>query len=156
MAKKQRKIYSLDMGVVEQFEKICKKKDTEFSAAVQGMMEHWIAKDGELTMDDLYAPRISGLVKRTVQDEVDRIAKMLYNINVDVTANLYAIPAMYKKNLKSVEHTFNHYLDERVLNPKRVSAAEQFNYAEDGQKIIADVRNFARNDIKQRKKMKED
>jgi hypothetical protein len=156
MARKQRKLYSLDEGIVQEFEKVCKKKDLEFSAAVQQLMEQYIAQDGQIMLDDLYAPRINELVKRTVVKEVDRIASMMYNLQVDVTANLYSIPAMYKKSLGSVENTFNEYLNPQLLNPNRVSAAQQFEFNKDGQAMISNLRNFARNDMKQKKKTKEE
>lgn len=154
MAHKVRKNYSLDEGTVLKFQEICKKQKKEFSEVVEMLMEDYIAKDGQILIDDIYAPRMEAVVSRTMKKEIDRMAKMLYNINVDVTAGLYAFPALYKKTMGSVEDTFNHYVNEQLLTPNRQSLAKQFAIAEDGERIIQAVRNFARNDIKTRQQEK--
>lgn len=156
MARKQRKLYSLDEGLVQEFEKICKKRDMEFSAAVSQMMEDFVAKDGEMVMDELFAPRTNEMIRRTVIKEVDRIASMMYNLQVDVIANLYAVPSLYKKQLRSIETTFNEYMNEKILNENRVSHAEQFSFNEDGLKMVANLREYARKDMKAKKKVKEE
>lgn len=156
MARKLRKLYSLDEGLVQEFEKICKKRNIEYSFAIGELMESFVAKDGEILMDDLYAPRINELIKRTMEKQIDRVMGGMYNLQTDVTANLYSVPSLYKKQLRSIETTFNDYMNPKILNPNRISHAEQFSFNEDGQKMISNLREYARKDMKAKKKMKEE
>jgi hypothetical protein len=153
MAKKERKHYYIDGGVISEFEKVVKRKGYENnSAAVEDLMKWFVAHDGQILMDDLYAPRISALVKRTMEKEIDRLAGMLYNVNVDVTANLYGQTAMHKKMLQDVEKIINRYINAQLLNPNPNPVSETFTVKDDGERIVTSMRKFARKDIAEKKR----
>jgi hypothetical protein len=152
MGRKTRKNYSVDEGVAVQFQKICKKNEKEYSAVIEDLMKEYVARDGQALMDDLYAPRIQVLVEKTVRKEIDRLARMLYNINVDVTAGLYAFPAMYKKTMNSIETTLDQYINEQLLSPNRKPLSQEFKVGEEGERIIDTIRNYSRKSMKIRQR----
>jgi hypothetical protein len=155
MGKREGKFFRIDSSLTDEFVKICKRKKTEQSDEIEALLKQYIAKDGEITIDDIYAPRIAQAVKVAVDDQVNRIAKMLYNINVDVTSILYGMPAIHKKDLKALEDTIEMFVNPQLLNPKRTPQSTHFEFNKDGRNMIQNLRDFARNDIKQRKNAKE-
>jgi hypothetical protein len=155
MARKKQKLLRIDESILNEFEKICKKKKSEYSYEVEQMMKDYIARDGQKLVDELYAEQIGKAVKSAMDDQVNRLAKMIYNVNVDTTAVLNSVPAIYKKNLKAIETTFENFMNEQLLSPERSSQADHFDYNSDGQKMVSNLRNHARNDIQQRKLAKQ-
>lgn len=151
MATKTKKLYSIDSKIADEFMKICKRNDQEFSGVVEEFMKLYIRKDGEVLFDDLYAPRIDQVVSRRIDKGLDRIAAMINNVNVDVTAALLMFPSVYKKTMVSIEDTLNEFVIQEVLKPTRQPLAQDFMVGQDGQVMIQTARNAARKNLNEKR-----
>lgn len=151
MAKKEKSTYSMDAKVVSDFKKICKQNGVEYSETIEDLMKVYIEKSGQILLDDIYAPRINELMNRTMEKQFDRIAGMIYNINVDVGATLQLMPSVYKKTMVSIENTLNEFINEQLLVPERESLADQFMVGREGQTMITTARNVMRKEMNERR-----
>jgi hypothetical protein len=161
MGVKERSTYNLDSGIVNDFKKICKKRGKKYSEQLEQILEQFIAKDGEMFMDDLYAPRLNDLVKNNVRKEVDRVCGMINNLHVDSNASLIGTFALYKWMQESMETTIESYLraflSEDVLKDEKYRIiqrpSESLTYDGDGKEMIQNLRNTSRDDITTRKRL---
>lgn len=151
MAKKEKSTYSLDAKVVADFKKICKQNDVEYSLTIEELMKVYIEKSGQILLDDIFAPRLDAMMNRTMEKQFDRVAGMVYNLNVDVGAILQLMPSVYKKTMVSIEDTFNEFVNEQLLVPERESLADKFRVGHEGQTMITTARNFTRKEINDRR-----
>lgn len=148
MGVKVKKLYSLDASLVKEFEAICQKKGMNFSEQLEEIMKQFIVADTANMVDDLHASRIGYAVKKAVQDEINRLAGMIYNVQVDATAALYGVPRLQQKQLEVLEGTLERYLNPNTLSPKRELLSKKFSFSDHGQRIIHDLRQYARNEKK--------
>jgi hypothetical protein len=147
MAVKTKKTYSIDTKVANEFSKCCKENGKEFSEVLEQLMKLYIEKQGNILLDDIYAPRLDALVSRTMEKAVDRIAGMVSNVNVDILASMFLLTAVHKKTLLGLEDTIDHYLAEELLNPARETLAKNYKAVEDANNLIPGARNAARKQI---------
>ncbi|KZD70933.1 hypothetical protein [Bacillus cereus] len=148
MGVKKKKLYSLDSGLVKEFEAICQKKGVNFSEQVEELIKQFVISDTANMVDDLHASRIGHAVKKAVDEQVNRLAGMIFNVQVDVTAALHGIPRLQQKQMEIMETTLERYVAPNVLNPQRELLAKKFNHDVHGQRIIHDLRQYARNEKK--------
>lgn len=147
MAVKTKKTYSIDTKVANEFSKCCKENGKEFSEVLENLMKLYIEKQGNILLDDIYAPRLDALVSRTMEKAVDRIAGMVNNVNVDILASMFLLTAVHKKTLLGLENTIDHYLAEELLNSARETLAKDYKAVEDANNLIPGARNAARKQI---------
>lgn len=147
MAVKTKKTYSLDTKVVNEFSKCCKENGKEYSEVLEQLMKLYIEKQGNILLDDIYAPRLNALVSRTMEKAVDRIAGMVNNVNIDILASMFLQTAVHKKTLLGLENTIDHYLAEELLNPVRETLAKNYKAVEDANNLLPGARNAARKQI---------
>lgn len=152
MGRKIKKTYSIDEGTAIKFQEVCEKNELEFSATLEKFMENFIKKDMEALVDDLYAPRIAAMVRNEIVNEMDRMARMNYNNQVDITAILLSIPSMYLKNAQFMENLFETWINPELLLPEdeRPLVEEHFQYKTDGNFMISNLREAAIKEIKRR------
>ncbi|MFB9324251.1 hypothetical protein, partial [Cryptosporangium minutisporangium] len=129
-----------------------KEKDIPYSTMIERLLEQLITKNDELFVDELYAPRISGMVESAVKKEVDRLAKMVYNNHVDTNAVLIGIPSLYKKIQKGMEESLVNYMNPQLLQDDISPLYAGFVYGEHGVQMINSLRNKSREDIQERKR----
>src|SRR4051794_15293707 len=110
MGVKERKTYNLDSGVVKKFEHICKKKGLKYSEQMEMILEHFIVKDDEKFVDEIYAPRIEALVENTLNKHTNRIIATVHNSHVDSKAVLIGLPLIYKKLIGVIEASIRLHL----------------------------------------------
>ncbi|MEP9409497.1 hypothetical protein ABKP09_24785 [Peribacillus frigoritolerans] len=115
MGVKERKTYNLDSGVVEKFEKICKKKGLSYSGQMEMILEHFVAKDDERFVDEIQAPRIEALVERALNKHTNRMAAMIHNSHVDSKAVLIGLPTIYKKMIGVMEASIRLHMEDELL-----------------------------------------
>lgn len=160
MGKKERKTYNLDSGIVKEFEQIAKKRGLKYSELLEQLLEQFIAKDGEMFVDDLYAPRLNELVQSTVRKEVDRACGMISNLHVDSNAVLIAVPALYKKLMQGLESTLENMLLENLLKEdtdrEHPLVSHAWRNKTDGAQMLQALRNNSRTDIQSRRKLKQE
>ncbi|USK77779.1 hypothetical protein [Peribacillus frigoritolerans] len=154
MAKKVQKNLKLDAGILAEFEKIANRKKEHHNTEIEEMMKQYIARDGQMLFDDLYAPRIAYSVEKAVDKQVNRLAKMIYQTQVDATAGLYSSPVFHIEMLKGVEEIMESYFDHRVLNPNRPKVSNKFTFNENGKKAVANLRKMANVDHQEKRKAK--
>lgn len=151
MAKKANKHFRLDEGILNEFVKITKKKKAIQSEEVEEMMKQYISRDGEMIFDDLYAPRISHAVKQAVDEQINRLAKMIYKTQVDATASLYSAPVFHNQTLKGIEDVLDMYINGQLLNPNRQRISENHTLNTNGKNAIHNLRKIALTDHKEQK-----
>ncbi|MGG1571669.1 hypothetical protein [Fictibacillus sp. NRS-1165] len=156
MGKRIGKYFKVDQSLVNEFVKICEKRDIDQADGLEELLKQFIAKDGQITVDDIYAPRIGDAVKLAVDAQVNRMAAMLNSIDIDVKSILYGLPAFHKLSLQGTERTLVSHLDERLVKPSPIKESQQFDYTKDGFKMIEDMRSYARTDISNRRKKKKE
>jgi hypothetical protein len=158
LATKIKKTYSIDSKVANEFSKCCKQNGKEYSEVLEKLMKLYIEKQGQILLDDIYAPRMDALVSRTMDKAVDRIAGMVNNVNVDILASMFLLTAVHKKTLLGLENIIDHFLAEELLNPVRETLAKNYKAVEDANNLIPGARNAARKqiarDIKERAELK--
>lgn len=154
MAKKVQKNLKLDAGILAEFEKIADRKKEHHNREIEEMMKAYIARDGQLIFDDLYAPRIAHSVKQAVDDQINRLAKMIYQAQVDATAALYSTPIFYNQTLKGMEDILENFMNVQLLNPTRSRISNKNSLNENGQQAVRNLRNIAITDHKDNKKKK--
>jgi hypothetical protein len=147
VATKIKKTYSIDSKIAHEFSKCCRQNGKEYSEALENLMKLYIEKQGNILLDDIYAPRLDALVSRTMEKAVDRIAGMVNNVNVDILASMFLQTAVHKKTLLGLEETVDHYLAEELLNPARETLAKEYKAVEDANNLIPGARNAARKQI---------
>lgn len=155
MAKKVQKNLKLDAGILAEFEKIANRKKEHHNTEIEELMKQYIARDGQMLFDDLYAPRIAYSVEKAVDKQVNRLAKMIYQTQVDASAALYSSPVFHIEMLKGVEEIMESYLDPRVLNPNRPKISNKFTFNENGKRAVASLRKIANIDHQEKRKQKE-
>lgn len=155
MARKVQKNIRIDEGVLQEFAKIADRKDQHHNVEIEELMKQYIARDGQLLFDDLYAPRISHAVKTAVDEQINRIMKVLYNINVDVTASLYSAPTFHQQAVRATEEVIESYLNPQLLDQQRVPISTNYSLAQNGQKSVDQLRKIAHSDIQKRRTKKE-
>jgi hypothetical protein len=116
MGVKERKTYNLDSGVVQKFEKICKKKGLSYSGQMEMILEHFIAKDDEKFVDEIHAPRIEALVENVLNKHTNRIIGTIHNSHVDSKAVLIGLPTIYKKMIGVMEQSIRLHMNDELLN----------------------------------------
>jgi hypothetical protein len=159
VATKIKKLYSIDSKVVDEFQKCCKQNGKDYSEVMEELQRLYIERQGNILLDDIYAPRLDALVSRTLDKAIDRIAGMVHNINVDILATMYLQTALHKKGMQSTERILDHFLPDELLNPARTSIAESYRAVDDATNVlIPGSRNAARKqvtkDIKERTELK--
>lgn len=160
MGVKERKTYNLDSGVVKSFEQIAKKKGVSYSKLLEELLEQFIAKDGEMFADEIYAPRIESLVNQAVKKETNRLASMIYKNQIETSAILISIPALYKKIQKGIEEGIRVHINEEVLNETKeedpLNGIEyihnSFRYQHEGKEMIQNLRNQSTKEYHENKK----
>ncbi|HAJ3957201.1 hypothetical protein WD019_19140 [Fictibacillus sp. Mic-4] len=151
MAVKVKDTFRIDSKILSEFKKLCDQKEQKYSHVVEQLMEMYIQKDGEMLLEDLFAPRLEDMVKRTIRKEIDRVAAMINDVDVDVKANLYSIPAMYVKNTKTIEKVITSFFQHQLVRQDGFSTVDGFSRSE-GDDMLQRFRRLAREDINQRKK----
>lgn len=152
MARKQQKNIRIDQGVLSEFEKIANRKNQHHNAEIEELMKQYIARDGQLLFDDLYAPRIAYSVKQAVDDQINRLAKMIYKTQVESTAALYATPVFHNQIVKGVEDVLEMFLDARILNQNRIRISDQYSISSNGKQAVKNLRKMALTDHQEQKK----
>lgn len=152
MAIKQQKNLRIDMGIAEQFAKICKKNGVDQNSQMEDLMKQYIARDGQILFDDIYAPRIEAATERAMDKQITRMIKMLNKVQIDSTASLYSHPAFYNQTIKGIEDVLNEFLDARVLNPHRTAISSKYSVSSNGKQAVRSLRNIALTDMKEQRK----
>lgn len=152
MARKQQKNIRIDQGVLSEFEKIANRKKQHHNVEIEELMKQYIARDGQLLFDDLYAPRIAHSVKQAVDDQINRLAKMIYKTQVESTAALYATPVFHNQIVKGVEDVLEMFLDARILNQNRIRISDQYSISSNGKQAVKNLRKMALTDHQEQKK----
>lgn len=152
MAKKRQKNIRIDAGVLDAFEKIAGRKGQHHNAEIEEMMKSYIARDGQLLVDEVYAPMIAQAVKIAVQAEINRLAKMIYQAQINSSASLYSGSLLHIENLKNIEELLETYFDPRLLNPERQKLSAKFSFEKNGKTAIKRFRKIAHDDVQQQKR----
>lgn len=155
MATKVQKNLRIDAGILDQFEKIANRKKQHHNIEIEEMMKAYIARDGQLLFDDLYAPRIEQATERAMEKQINRLAKMINKDHIDTTAALYSAPAFYNQTVKAIEDIFEGYLDPRLLSPTRSPISANYSLSENGKQAVRNLRNISMTDHKEQRKEKE-
>ena len=152
MARKVQKNVGIDAGVLAEFAKIADRKKQNHNAEIEAMMKDYIARDGQMLADDIYAPRIAQAVKLAVQGEINRLAKMIYQTQINSSASLYSGSLLHIENMKNIEELLETYFDPRLLNPNREKLSTKFSFEKNGKTAIAKFRKIAHDDVQQQKR----
>ncbi|MDM5451037.1 hypothetical protein [Peribacillus simplex] len=155
MARKKQKNLNIDEHILQDFEKIANRKKQQHNTEVEELMKAYIARDGQLLFDDLYAPRIAHTVTKAVDDQIDRLAKMIYQTQKDATAALYSSPVFHIEMLKGVEEIIETHLDPRLLNQNRPKVSTKFSFNHNGKLAVKNLRKMATVDHQENRKQKE-
>lgn len=114
-------------------------------------MKQYIARDGQMLFDDLYAPRIAHSVKTAVEEQINRLAKMIYKTQVDATAALYSSPVFHSQTLKGVEDVLDMFINPQLLNKDRIRISDQYSLANNGKTAVKNLRKIALTDHQEQK-----
>jgi hypothetical protein len=155
MPKKKSKHLRIDEGILNEFEKIAKRKKSQHNTEVEEMMKQYIALDGQMLFDELYAPRLEHVIKRVFDQETHRIMGMLYNVHRDATAALYANPIFHNKILEGVEKIIESFIQPALLNTDRNSIAQNYDFNTNGKNAVDHLRKIAHSDIQNNKPKKQ-
>ncbi|MDQ0808045.1 hypothetical protein [Priestia megaterium] len=131
MGVKERKTYNLDSGVVRKYEFICKKKGVKYSEQLEKVLEHFIAKDEEMFVDEIHAPRIEALVENVLNKHTNRLAAMIHNNHVDSKASLIGLPIIYKRLVGLIEAAIRKHINDELLSDVLKEHTLQVKYAND-------------------------
>lgn len=161
MARKKDVHYKIDEGIVNEFTKIIeskKKNDKDrtitYSGVIEEMMKNYIALDGQLLVDEIHAPRIGYAVKKAVDDQMQRLIKMISKTQLEATAALYSAPLFHHETLKGMEEILENYMNTQLLDPARTRIADKKSFNTNGLQSIQTLRNIAVNDRKAQMKRK--
>ncbi|MED4068584.1 hypothetical protein [Priestia megaterium] len=152
MARKVQKNVGIDAGVLAEFTKIANRKKQNHNAEIEAMMKDYIARDGQMLADDIYAPRIAEAVKLAVDGQINRLAKMIYQAQINSSASLYSGSLLHIENLKNIEELLETYLDPRLLNPDRQKLSARFSFEKNGKTAIKRFRKIAHDDVQEQKR----
>lgn len=149
MGKKERKTYNLDSGVVKGFEEIAKKKGVKYSMLLENLLEQFIAKDGEMFADEIFAPRLEYAINQAVKKETSRLASMIYKNHIETSAVLISIPSLYKKVIQGIEESLRLHINPQILNETKDEDPldgidyiyPTFRYNHEGKDMIQKLRN---------------
>ncbi|OIK12916.1 hypothetical protein BIV60_15440 [Bacillus sp. MUM 116] len=144
MGVKERKTYNLDSGVVKKFETICKKKDVKYSEQLEKILEHFIVKDEEMFVDEIFAPRIEALVENVLNKHTNRMAAMIHNSHVDSKAALIGLPIIYKKLIGVIEASIQLHMNAELLNDVETTLQSKYGSEALALKMIGDWRTNAK------------
>lgn len=144
MGVKERKTYNLDSGVVKKYETICKKKGVKYSEQLEKILEHFIAKDEEMFVDEIHAPRIEALVENVLNKHTNRLAAMIHNNHVDSKASLIGLPIIYKKLIGVVEAAIRLHIEDELLKDVSFKLQDKFGSEELALQMVGDWSNHAR------------
>ncbi|USK72633.1 hypothetical protein [Peribacillus asahii] len=156
MARKRQKNLRIDEAILDEFEKIANRKKQQHNTEIEELMKAYIARDGQLIFDDLYAPRIEHAVKQAVESQINRLAKMIYQTQVDATASMYSAPVFHIESLRGIENILETYIRPEVLNPSRVKVSDQYTFNHNGKLAVKNLRKVAYMDHQENKKAKQD
>lgn len=156
MAKKEKRTYRVDSEVLRKFYDLCEQKGIPYSEAVEGLMKDFIARSEGNLLDEVHAPAVQQAVKKAMDDQIDRLASMIYNVQIDANAILQSVPVLYQKNMLALEYTLNKYINQELLSPHRDSSAKRFDLGLHGKEMIQDLRKHAFTDLKERKRIKQE
>jgi hypothetical protein len=154
MAKKKQKNITIDAGILKSFEKIADQKGQHHNIEIEEMMKAYIARDGQLLFDDLYAPRVDQVVTKAVDRGTDRMAKMVYQAQLDSTAALYSSPVFHIEMLKAIEEILETFFDPRVLNQNRPKISNKFTFNHNGKLAVKNLRKMANAELQEKRKAK--
>lgn len=152
MAHKRQKNLRIDEGILDEFEKICNRKKQNHNVEMEELMKQYIARDGQMLFDDLYAPRIAHSVKTAVDDQINRLAKMIYKTQVESTAALYSAPVFHSQMLKGLEDILDMFINPQLLNQNRIRISDQYSLAANGKTAVKNLRKIALTDHQDQKK----
>lgn len=151
MARKRQKNLRLDEGIVTEYEKICDRKKENHNTVMEELMKQYIARDGQMLFDDLYAPRIAHSVKTAIDEQINRLAKMIYKTQVDATASLYSTPVFHSQQIKAMEDVLDMFINPQLLNKDRIRISDQYSLANNGKTSIKNLRKIALSDHQEQK-----
>lgn len=154
MAVKRGKHMRIDSGTLTEFEKIAKKKKKHQNQIIEEMMEEYITRDGQMLTDDLYAPRIAEYVKKAVDGQINRLAKMIYKTQVESTASLYANPLLHNQILAGVEEILEEFLHPQLLDQNRTLISKNYTLDKNGKVAVNRLRKVAHTDHEEQKEKK--
>ncbi|MEH6949125.1 hypothetical protein V7068_19060 [Bacillus sp. JJ634] len=149
MGVRERKTYNLDSGVVKKFEDICKKKNIKYSEQLEKILEHFIVKDEEMFVDEIYAPRIEALVENVLNKHTNRLAAMIHNNHVDTKSNLIGLPIIYKKLIGVFEAAIHLHIQNELLNEVDTTLQSKYGSEALALKMIGEWRTHAREMVTQ-------
>lgn len=152
MARKRQKNIRIDEGILNEFEKIANRKKQHHNEEIEELMKQYIARDGQMLFDDLYAPRIAHSVKQAVDEQINRLAKMIYKTQVESTAALYSAPVFHNQMIKGVEDVLDMYMNGQLLNPNRIRISDQYSLSSNGKQAVKNLRKIALSDHQDQKK----
>lgn len=152
MAKKQQKNIRIDKTVLDEFAKIADRKGQHHNIEIEEMMKHYITRDGQLVFDDLYAPRIAHAVKQAVDEQINRLAKMIYKTQVESTASLYSTPVFHNTLLKNVEDVLETFLHPRLLSESRTRISDKYSKNENVHHAVRNLRKMAHTDHREQQR----
>ncbi|PGQ88339.1 hypothetical protein [Priestia megaterium] len=153
MARKVQKNVAIDAGVLAEFAKIANRKKQNHNAEIETMMKEYIARDGQMLADDIYAPRIAQAVKLAVEGQINRLAKMIYQAQINSSAALYSGSLLHIENTKNIEKLFETYLDPRLLKPDRQKLSAKMSFDKNGKAAIETFRKYAHDDVQKQKQV---
>lgn len=144
MGVKERKTYNLDSGVVQKFEKICKKKGLSYSGQMEMILEHFVAKDDEKFVDEIHAPRIEALVENVLNKHTNRIIGTIHNSHVDSKAVLIGLPMIYKKMIGVMEASIRLHVNDELLADVETTLANKFGSEALAMRMMGEWRSVAK------------
>ena len=151
MGKKIQKNLRIESGISSEFAKICERKKLNQNEVVEDLMKQYIARDGESLFDELYAPKITKMVQKGIDNQINRLAKMLYQTQTNSAAALHAIPFFHIEMMKYMHEAFPNYLDKRLLAPTPKNLAKDYTMEHNGQRVINQFQNMGRDNVAKRK-----
>lgn len=152
MAKKVQKNYRIDGGIANTFSAICDAKGLNRNIVIEDLMKQYSANDGQKIFDEIYAPLIAKAVQHSVKEQVERLAKMIYQTQTNSAASLFGTPLFHIEGLKGMEDILESYLDPRVLKQDRRRISETYTMKDNGLPAVAKLRKIAHDDVQKRKK----
>ena len=141
--RKEQKNFRIDASVVSKFAEICARKKIAQNEEVENLMRQYIVRDGEAFTDEVYAPWLANQVEAGMDRQVTRMAKMLYQTQVNTDAALLAQAQFYKDLIDHLELAFKNYFIPQLFNPNAESLAEKYTIEEDGEETLKRVRTRA-------------
>lgn len=151
MAVKTRKNYSLDGGIVSEFQKVCMNNGKEYSETVEELMKMYIAKDGQLLMDEMHAPLIEKILDRRLNKLFDQVKGMVYNQSVDIKLIPYLLISLHKHSLENLEQVLDETFVTQILEPERESFADEWEPNQQGIQMLQNATGIAHKQIQEKR-----